>query len=179
MGRVTSLPIKICWNPNPGTCEYSLIWKLGLCRCNWVKVRSYWVRVSPTLDVCIRRDLKTQRRLDREGQVKMEARMELCYCKPMIKPVHPKGNQPWIFTEKTDAGAKVPILWPPDVKSWLTGKDPDTGKDWGGKGVTKDEMVGPHHRLNGYEFVQALGDGEGQGILACCSPWGHKELETA
>ena len=72
-----------------------------------------------------------------------------------IKPVHPKGNQPWIFLGWTDAKAEAPILWPPDVKSWLIGKDPDAGKDWGQeeKGKTEDEMVGRHHRPNGYELV--------------------------
>ena len=91
-----------------------------------------------------------------------------------IKPVSPKGNQHTIFTGRTDAEAKAPILWPPDVKSWLTGKDPDAGKDWRQKekGTTEDEMVGWHHWLNGHEFEQAPGDGKGQGSLVCCSPWG-------
>ena len=84
-----------------------------------------------------------------------------------IKPVNPKGNQPWLFTERTDAEA--PILWPPDAKSKLTGKDPDAGKDWRReeKGKTEDEMTGWHHQLNGHEFEQALGVGDGQGNLAC------------
>ena len=71
-----------------------------------------------------------------------------------IQPVHPKGNQPWIFTGRTDAEAETPILWPPDVKNWLIWKDPDAGKDWGQdeKGMTEDEMVGWHHWLNGHEF---------------------------
>ena len=96
------------------------------------------------------------------------------------KSVHPKGNQPWIFFGRTDAEAEAPILWPPDAKSWLIGKDPDVGKDWGQeeKGVTEDEMVGWHHLLNGHEFEQIPGDSEGQGSLACCSPWGHKESAT-
>ena len=93
-----------------------------------------------------------------------------------IKPVSPKGNQPWIFIGRADAEAS--ILWPPDVKSWLIGKDPNAGKDWRKeKGTTEDEMVGWHHRLNGHEFEQAPGVGEGQGSLACCSPWGHKESD--
>ena len=94
-----------------------------------------------------------------------------------IKPVNPKGNQPWIFTWRTDAEAL--ILWPPDVKSQLTGKDPDAGKDWRRekKGTTKNEIVGWHHRLNGHEFVQTPGDSEGQGSLACCSPCGLKESD--
>ena len=96
-----------------------------------------------------------------------------------IQPVHPKGNQSWIFIGRTDAKAETLILWPPDVKSWLIWKDPDAGKDWRQeeKETTEDEMVGWHHRLNGHEFEQALGDGEGQGSLACCSPWCYKELD--
>ena len=79
-----------------------------------------------------------------------------------IKPVHPKRNQPWVFIGKTDAEAEASILWPPDGKSWLTGKDPDAGKDWGpgGEGVTEDEMVGWHHWFNGYEFEQIVKDRE-------------------
>ena len=80
------------------------------------------------------------------------------------KPVNPKENQLWIFTEKTDAEAEALILWPPDAKSRLTGKDPHAGKDWRQeeKGTTEDEMVGWNHQLNEHEFEQALGDGEGQ-----------------
>ena len=90
-----------------------------------------------------------------------------------------KRNQLWIFFEKTETEA--PILWPPDVKSQLIGKDPSTGKDWGQeeKWVTEDEVVGWHHWLNRHEFEQTLGDGKGQGSLVCCSPWCHKELDTA
>ena len=97
-----------------------------------------------------------------------------------IKPVNPKGNQPWIFIRRTDAEAEAPELWPPDVKSRLIGKDLDAGKDlgWEEKWATKDEMVGEHHWLNGHEFEQALGDSEGQGRLVCCSQWGLKELDT-
>ena len=93
-----------------------------------------------------------------------------------IKPVNPKRNQPWIFIGRTDAEAETLILWPPDGKSCLIGKDPDAGKDWRReeKGMTEDEMVGWHHQLNGHEFEQTLGDGEGLGSLACCSPWGHR-----
>ena len=91
-----------------------------------------------------------------------------------IKPVYPKGNQSWIFIGRTDDEA--PILWPPDVKSRLIEKDPDTGKDWvqEDKGVTDDRMVGWHHWLKGHEFEQSSGDDEGQGSLACCSSWGPK-----
>ena len=92
-----------------------------------------------------------------------------------IKSVNPKGNQSWIFTGRTDAEAETPVLWPPDVKSQLTGKDPDAGKDWRQeKGTTEDEIVGWHHQLNGHELGQTLGDSEAQGGFACCSPWvGH------
>ena len=97
-----------------------------------------------------------------------------------IKPVNPKGNQPWIFIGRTDAAAEAPILWPPDAKSWLFGKDPDAGKDrrQEEKGTTEDEMVGWHHWLNGHEFEQTMGNNKGQGSLACSSPWGCKELDT-
>ena len=94
-----------------------------------------------------------------------------------IQPVHPKGNQSWRFIGRTDAEVETPILWPPDSKNWLIGKDPDAGKDWRReeKGMTEDEMVGWHHPLNGHKFEQTPGDGDGQGSLVCCSPWGHKE----
>ena len=97
-----------------------------------------------------------------------------------IKPVNPKGNQSWIFIGRNDAEADTPILWPPDAKNWLIGKDPDARKDWRReeKGITEDEMIGWHHRLDGHEFEQALGVCDGQGSLACCSPWGHKESDT-
>ena len=97
-----------------------------------------------------------------------------------IKPVNPKGNQSWIFIGKTDAEAEVQILWPPDAKSWLIGKDPDAGKDWRQeeKGTTEDEMVGWHQWLDGHEFEQAPRVGDGQGGLVCCSPWGRRESDT-
>jgi len=94
-----------------------------------------------------------------------------------IQPVHPKGNQSWIFIGRTDAEAEAPILWPPDVKKWLLGKDPDAGKDWRQeKGTTEDKIVGWYHWCNGHEFEKDPGVGDGQGGLACCSPWGRKEL---
>ena len=97
-----------------------------------------------------------------------------------IQPVHPKGNQSWIFIGRTDAEAEAPILWPPDERNWLIGKDPDAGNDWRWeeKVMTEDEMVGWHHQLNGHEFEQALGETVGQGGLAFCSPWCCKELDT-
>ena len=96
-----------------------------------------------------------------------------------IQPVHPEGNQSWIFIGRTTVEAETPILWPPDVKSWLIGKDPDAGKDWGQeeKGTTEDEMVGWHYQLNGHGFEQTLGDSERQGSLARYSPWGCKESD--
>ena len=103
--------------------------------------------------------------------------LESLDCKE-INPVDPKGNQPWIFIGRTDA--ETPIFWPPDVRSWFIGKDPDAGKDWGQeeKRATENELVGWHHWLNGHDFEQTLGDSEGQRSLVWCSPWGHKELDT-
>ena len=99
-------------------------------------------------------------------------KIELPYA---IKLVNPKGNQPWIFIARSDAEAETPVFWPPDAKNWLIGKDPDAGKDrrQEEKGTTEDEMVGWHHRLNGHEFEQASGIGDGPGSLACFSSWGH------
>ena len=95
-----------------------------------------------------------------------------------INPVNPKRNQSWIFIRRTGAEAEAPILWPPDAKNWLTGKDP-AGKDWRQeKGTTEDEMVAWHHRLDGHEFEWTPGVGDEQGGLVCCSPQGHKELDT-
>ena len=93
-----------------------------------------------------------------------------------IQPVHPKGDQSWVFSGRTNVEAETLILWPPDVKSWLIWKDPDPGKDWGqeGKGTTEDEMVGWHHWVNGQAFGWAPGVGVVQGGLACCSSWGHR-----
>ena len=97
-----------------------------------------------------------------------------------IQSVHPKGNQSWTFIGRTDAEAETPILWPLDSKSWLVRKDPDAWKDWRQeeKGMTDGEMVGWHHRLHGLEFEQALGVGDWQGSLACCSLWDCKESNT-
>ena len=96
-----------------------------------------------------------------------------------IKPVNPKGNQPQIFIGRTDAKAEAPIFGPPDVNNWLLGKDPGAGKDWRQeeKGSTEGEMVGWHQWLDGHEFEQTLGSGEGQGSLVCYIPQGHKELD--
>ena len=96
-----------------------------------------------------------------------------------IQPVHPKGNQSWIFIERTDVEAEVPILWPSDVKNWLIGKDPDAGKDWrqDENGMTEDETVEWYHWLNGHEFEEVLGVGDVQGSLACCSVWAGKKSD--
>ena len=96
-----------------------------------------------------------------------------------IQPVHPKGDQSWVFIGRTDVEAETPILWPPHAKSWLIRKDPYAGRDWGQeeKGMTEDEMVRWHHRLNGHEFGWTPGVVDGQGALACCGSWGRKELD--
>ena len=94
-----------------------------------------------------------------------------------IQSVYPKGNQSWIFIARIDVGAETRILWPPDAKNWVIGKDHDAGKDWRQqeKGTTENVMVGRYHQLNGHEFEWTLGFGDGQGGLACCSWWSHKE----
>ena len=105
------------------------------------------------------------KRIDAFWTVVLEKTLESPLDSKELKPVNPKGNQSWIFIGRTDAEAETPILWPPDAKNWLIGKDPDAGKDWGQeeKGTTEDEMVGSHHWLDGHEFEQALGVGDGQG----------------
>ena len=97
-----------------------------------------------------------------------------------IQPVHFEGDQPWDFFGRNDAKAETPVLWPPHAMSWLIRKDPDAGRDWGQeeKGTTEDEMAGWHHWLDGREFEWTLGVGDGQGGLACCDLWGHKESDT-
>ena len=96
-----------------------------------------------------------------------------------IQPVHPKGDQSWVFIGRNDAEAETPILGPPHAKSWLIGKDPDAGRDWGQeeKGTTEDEMAGWHHQLEGHEFEWTPGVGDGQGGLACCNSWGREESD--
>ena len=94
-----------------------------------------------------------------------------------IQPIHPRRDQSWVFIGRTDAKAETPVLWPLHAKSWLIGKDPDTGRDWGQeeKGTTEDEMAGWHHWLDGHESEWILGVGDGQGGLACCDSWDRKE----
>ena len=95
-----------------------------------------------------------------------------------IQPVHSKGDQSWVFFGRNDTEAETPVFWPPHAKSWLIGKDPDAGRDWGQeeKGMTEDEMAGWHHSLNGHDFEWIPGVGDGQGGLVCCNSWGRKEL---
>ena len=97
-----------------------------------------------------------------------------------IQQIHPKGNQSWVFIGRNDAKAETPILWPPHAKSWLIGKDPDAGRNWGQeeKETTEDEMAGWHHWLDGHEFEWSPGVGDGQGGLAYCDSWGRKESDT-
>ena len=95
------------------------------------------------------------------------------------QPVHSKGDQSWVFFGKNDAKAETPVLWPPHAKSWLIGKDPDAGRDWGQeeKGTTEDEMAGWHHQLDGHEFGWTPGVCDGQGSLVCSDSWGCKESD--
>ena len=97
-----------------------------------------------------------------------------------IQLVPSKGDQSWVFIGRTDAEVETPILCPPHAKSWLIGKDPDAGRDWGQeeKGTTEDEVAGWHQQLYAYEFGWTPGVGGGQGGLVCCYSWGHKELDT-
>ena len=111
--------------------------------------------------------------------VVLEKTLESLFDSKEIQPVHPKGNQSWIFTGRTNAEAETPICWPSDVKNWLIWNNPDAGNDWRWdvKEMTEDEMVGWHHWLNRHEFEQVPGVGNGKGSLACCSSWGHKESD--
>ena len=112
--------------------------------------------------------------------VVLEKTLECPLFSKEIQPVHPKGDQSWVFIGRTDIEAETPILWPPDAKSWPIWKDPDAGEDWGQeeKGMTENEMVGWHHWLHGHGFGWTPGVGDGQGGLVCCSSWGRKESDT-
>ena len=116
------------------------------------------------------------RRLSAEELMTLESPLD---CKE-IQPVHSEGDQPWDFFGRNDAKAETLVLWPPHAKNWLIGKDSDAGRDWGQeeKGTTEDEMAGWHHKLNGRESEWTPGVGDGQGGLACCDSWGHRESDT-
>ena len=151
-----------------------MVFPVVLYRCgSWTKKKAEYLRTGAFKLWCYRRLLRVPWTARRSKQSILKE----------IKTVNIKGNQPWVgwcWIGRTDAEAEAPVLWPPDVKSRFIRKDPDAGKDWGKKKkrVTEDKMVGWHHQLNGYEFVQTRGDGGEQGSLACCSPWGRKELDT-
>ena len=151
-----SLPVKVCIV----TAMAFPVVTYG-CECWTIKKAEHW-RIDAFELRCWRRLLKSS--LDNKE----------------IKPIILKGNQPWIFTGRTDADAEASILWPPDEKSWLIKKDPDSWKDWRQeeKGTTKDEKAGWHHWLDGHESEWTPEIGNGQGGLACCYSWGCKESET-
>ena len=148
-----------------------------------IKLLRYWVQLCPQVQI------QSPSIRYNDTLIKRTSAFELwCWrglLSPLdskeIQPVHPKGNQSWILIGRTDAKAETPILWPSHVKNGLIWKDPDAGNDWRWeeKGTTEDEMVGWRHQLNGREFEQAPGVGDGQGSLACCSPWGRKESDTS
>ena len=152
--RDITLPTKVCSSQSYGfSSSHVWMWELDYTE-SWVlKNWCFWTLLEKTL----------------------ESPLD---CKE-IKPVNPKGNQSWIFIGRTDAEAETSILWPPDVKNRLIGRDPDAGKDWRREeeGTTENEMAGWHHQLNGHEFEQALGAGDGQGRLVCYSPWDRKESD--
>ena len=147
-----------------------------------IKLLRYWVQLCPQVQI------QSPSIRYNDTLIKRTSAFELwCWrglLSPLdskeIQPVHPKGNQSWILIGRTDAEAETPILWPPDVKSWLIWKDPDAGKDWGQeeKGMTEDEMVGWHHWFNWHGFGWTPGTGDGQGGLVCCDSWGCKESDT-
>ena len=119
------------------------------------------------------------RRTDAFWTVVLEKTLETPLDYKEIQPVHSE-DQPWDFFGRIDAKAETPVLWPPQVKSWRIGKDSDAGRDWGQeeKGTTEDEMAGWHYWLDGRESEWSPGVGDGQGGLACCDSWGHKESDT-
>ena len=154
--RDMTLPTKVLSTQGYGfSCSYVWMWELDHKECWEPKNCCFWT-------VVLEKTLESP--LD---------------CKE-IHPLHPKGDQSWVFIGRTDAKSEIPILWPPDAKSWLIWEDPDAGKDWGQeeKGTTEDEMAGWHHQLDGHEFEWTLGVSDGQGGLACCDSWGRKESDT-
>ena len=120
----------------------------------------------------------TIKKAERRRTVVLEKTLESPLDWKEIQPVHPKGNQSWIFIGRTDAEAEYPTLWPSDAKRRLVRRDLDAGKDWRQeKWIAEDGVVGWHQWLNGHEFEQTPGDSERQGSLVCCSPWGHTESD--
>ena len=114
------------------------------------------------------------------GEISISSDMQMTLESPLdckeIQQVHSEGDQSWDLFGRNDAKAETPVFWPPHAKSWLIGKYPDAGKDWGQeeKGTIEDEMAGWHHWLDGHEFGWTLGVGDGQGGLGCCGSWGHR-----
>ena len=142
--------------------------------CSWMCSHWYWSKVNGANEI----NLLNWAKISGTWIVSVIVVLEKILDSPLdckeIQPVHPKGNQSWIFIGRTDAEAEAQIIWPPDVS-----KDPDAGKDWRQeKGMTEDEMVGWHHRLDGHGFGWTPGVGDGQGGLVCCGPWGRKESDT-
>ena len=163
---------------------------LDLMGCRWSKqpsrVGHAWVRCGgwhQSLQIGEQLNFKADRKLfllrrQRAESLKDSVKNQNPLNYKEIKPVVPKGNQLWIFIGRTDA--EIPIFWPPDGKSWLTGKYSDAGKDWSQeKGATEGEMIEWPHWLNGHEFEQTLEDRKGQGSLVHCSSWAHKQLDMA
>ena len=128
---------------------------------------------------CLKPEASVRWARENEEAGSVAGRRKACV-KAQIKPVHPKGNQPWVFIRRTDAEAEAPILWPSDAKSWLIGKDLDAGKDWGQeeKQVTENDMAGWHHWLKGHEFEQTPGESEGPGSLVCYTALGVTKSQT-
>ena len=159
-----------------GTLEQSLL-QVPLIRTIPLTHRTYWHAAKPTWEMLERVSLELTLGTEELLLLNCGAKEDSWESLGLVRPVNPKGNQLWIFIGGTDAEAEAPIL---DEKHRLIGKDPDAGKDWRQKkkGVKEDEMVGWHHWLNGHEFEQTPGDGEGQRSLACYSPWGRKDSNT-
>ena len=153
--RDITLPTKVHLVKTMAFCDHVWMWELD-CQESWVlKNWCFWTVV-----------------LDKTLESPLDYKE--------IEPVHSKGDQPWVFFGRNDAIAETPILWPSDAKSWLFGKNSHAGRDWGQeeKGTTEDEMAGWHHWLYGRKSEWNPGDGDGQGGLACCNLWGHKESDT-
>ena len=160
-------------------------------RLKWLSTHAHWMYISLTDKILFRllREFLYSLTIPWESwapknwcfwTVVLEKTLESPLDCKEIQPVHPQGDQSWVFIGRPDAKAETPILWPPHAKSWLIGKDSDAGRDWGQeeKGTTEDKMAGWHHRLDGCEFEWTPGVGDGQGGLACCDSWGCKESDT-